>query len=391
MSLTACFVTRDEERTLEQALNSIVPIADQVIIADTGSRDRTVAIAARFGALVHPFYWEDDFSTARNFALRQATTDWVFWINPNETLPVAAYPHLRECLCRTDAFAYSVVVQNQVQADRPDAFTETWDYRLFRRHPDVQYGGRLHPNFVTPLAALAAKDGKKVYASGLTLRHHGYTSELNEGKLRWAVRLLERELKDRPGQLSYLIEYGRTLLRLNDPKGHVVLAEAVVQVLPVCQAPSAPNPQVQSLLEYLLTVSHEQSRSRLKKEEARDLALRWFPSSPPLLWTVAADWFKRGDYGQAAQLLERLVALGQSNAYDKSEAFDPRIIGEDAVMNLGACYWRLNDLPKAEACFRRLLVSRTFQDQAKKNLALVRNTQQQPETSFYSAFLGGGE
>jgi len=391
MSLTACLLTRDEERTLEPALNSIVPVADQVIVADTGSRDRTVAIATRFGAEVRSFTWDDDFSAARNFALRQATGDWIFWINPNETLQLAGYQHLRECLTRAEAFAFSVVVQNQVQADRPDAFTETWDYRLFRRHPEVQYGGRLHPNFVTPLANLAAKEGKKVYASGLTLRHHGYTSELKEVKLRWAVRLLERELKDRPGQLGFLIEYGRTLLRLNDPKGHAVLAEAVTQILPACQAPTAPIAQVQSLLEYLLTVSSNQSRCRLKKEEARELALRWFPASPPLLWIMAADWFQRGDYRQASQLLERLVALGQSNAYDKSEAFDPRIIGEEAVMNLGACYWRLNDLPKAEACFRRLLTGKTLQDQAKKNLTMVKNAHQQPESSFYSAFLGGAE
>src|SRR5260370_26137762 len=171
MSLTACFVTRDEERTLEQALNSIVPVADQGIVADTGSRDRTVAIATRFGAEVWSFSWDDDFSAARNFALRQATGDWIFWINPNETLQLAGYQHLRECLTRAEAFAFSVVVQNQVQADRPDAFTETWDYRLFRRHPEVRYGGRLHPNFVIPLANPAPKEGKKVYASGLTFSH----------------------------------------------------------------------------------------------------------------------------------------------------------------------------------------------------------------------------
>ena len=37
---------------------------------------------------------------------------------------------------------------------------------------------------------------------------------------------LELELRDRPGQLHFLIEYGRHLLWLNDPKGHAVLAEA---------------------------------------------------------------------------------------------------------------------------------------------------------------------
>src|SRR5258708_38870238 len=116
MSLTACFVTRDEERTLEPALNSIVPVADQVIVAATGSRDRTVAIATRFGAEVRSFSWDDDFSAARHFGLRQATGDWIFWINPDGTLQLAGYQHLRECITHACACGSSVAAHNQVLA-----------------------------------------------------------------------------------------------------------------------------------------------------------------------------------------------------------------------------------------------------------------------------------
>src|SRR5207237_887135 len=140
--------------------------------------------------------------------------------------------------------------------------------RLFRRVPDVRYVGRLHPNFAVPIQDLARQSQKHVYPAKLTLRHHAYLSQLSEEKLRWAVRLLEKELQDRPGNLHYLIEYGRTLLLQNDPKGHEVLAEAVERLRPGLNSPAPPTPTVGMLLEYLLTVSPAQSRSRVSREEA---------------------------------------------------------------------------------------------------------------------------
>ena len=58
------------------------------------------------------------------------------------------------------------------------------------------------------------------------MRRHAYTSTLDESKIRWAIRLLELELRDRPGRLHYVIEYARNLLLLNDPRGHEVMGHA---------------------------------------------------------------------------------------------------------------------------------------------------------------------
>src|SRR5262249_21308115 len=150
----------------------------------------------------------------------------------------------------------------------------------------------------------------------LVIRHHAYLSVLTEDKLRWATRLLELELKDRPGQLHYLIEYGRNLLRLNDPQGHVVLAEAAEQVIDAAGkgAATAPTSTVASLLEYLLTVSPEQSRSRLLPLEARELGLHWFANNAPLIWVMAQRTFRERDFREAARLLERLLELGRTRS-----------------------------------------------------------------------------
>ena len=45
MQLSVCMIVKDEEELLEQCLRSVQGVADEVCIVDTGSSDRTVAIA----------------------------------------------------------------------------------------------------------------------------------------------------------------------------------------------------------------------------------------------------------------------------------------------------------------------------------------------------------
>jgi tetratricopeptide (TPR) repeat protein len=371
MALSVCLTTRDDERNLPRALDSVAGLADEVVIADTGSTDHTAAIATRLGARVVSVAWADDYSAARNFALDHATGDWVLWLNPDEELPAFSHPHVRDAVVRAEAFAYTVVLQHLQNAEQTAVFTEPGQVRLFRRRPGVRFAGRLHPEYRPPLEELARRENRQVLPSPILLRRHAYLSQLTEDKLRGVVRMLEKELQDRPGQLPYLIDYGRTLLLLNDPKGHEVLAEAVEQVLPQREAPEAPAPVVQRLLEYLLAVSPAQSRSRLTREEASGLAERWFPYSPPLLWRNAENAFQAGDFARAAGLLEKLLVFGRTGMYDRSERFDPGIMGESALLNLGACYTKLKQWDKAEECFRQLLTSPAHGVQAAQNLHLL--------------------
>ncbi len=377
MTLTVCLITRNEEKHLAQALRSVAGLADQVVVADTGSTDGTVEVAARHGAQVHHVAWQDDFAAARNFALDQAVGDWVFWLNPDEELLPSSHAAVRACMAVAEVFACAVRVQELARPDRPEAFTETLQVRLFRRHGGLRYRGRLHPTFVPPVEEVAAREGKAVLPAAVTVRRHAYFSVLSEAKLRWAARLLRLELADRPGQLPYLIEYGRTLLWLNDPEGHAVLAEAAEQLLPLRDAPRPPSVAVAPLLEYLLTVSPAQSRSRLTPAEAAALALRWFPHSPPVLWRAAEHAFRTGAFREAAGLLETLVRMGTTGAFDRSLSFDASILGDSAWMNLGLCCIQLRDFDRAESCFQRLLASPTRGAEAAAKLRLVQGLRQQ--------------
>lgn len=378
MGLSVCLVTRDAAARLPRVLGSVAAVADEVFVADTGSSDATVQIAQAHGARAEVMPWRDDFAEACNFALDRVRGDWVLWLNPDEELLPTTRADLGGYLARPDVLAYQVRVQEVPRGDRPDFFVETVQTRLFRRRPDLRFAGRLHPQ-LAGLADVARREGMQVPLAELAVRHHAYLSVLDPSKLRWAARLFERELQDRPGQLHYLIEYGRTLLRLNDPRGHELLAQAAEQVRARREDPGPPSGTVGSLLEYLLTVSPAQSRAPLSRAEAEELARRWFPDAPPLLWARAQNAFAAEDYAAAARHLEYLLELGLTGRYDRSAPFDPGLIGDTAVLNLAQCYGRLGELDRAEAAFRQLLNHPTYHPQAVQGLAWVGLRRQSPQ------------
>ena len=64
-------IVKNEEDVLARALDSVKELADEMIIVDTGSEDRTKDIARRYTQKVFDFEWEDDFAAARRFCMQE--------------------------------------------------------------------------------------------------------------------------------------------------------------------------------------------------------------------------------------------------------------------------------------------------------------------------------
>src|SRR5208283_5056820 len=92
--ISVCMIVKNEETRLAQCLRSVWPVAEEIIVVDTGSTDRTPEIAAAFGARVFAFRWTNDFSAARNFSLDQARLKWVLTMDADEVLAPQDYPAL---------------------------------------------------------------------------------------------------------------------------------------------------------------------------------------------------------------------------------------------------------------------------------------------------------
>lgn len=85
-SITLCMIVKNEEDVIERCLKSISDIVDEIIIVDTGSNDRTKAIASKFTDKIYDFKWIDDFSVARNYSFSKATKDYILWLDADDIL-----------------------------------------------------------------------------------------------------------------------------------------------------------------------------------------------------------------------------------------------------------------------------------------------------------------
>jgi len=82
--LSVAIIALNEERNLPRTLAS-VSFADEIVIVDTDSTDRTVEIAESFGAKVFNREWPG-FAAQKNFAIQQCTGDWILSLDADEEL-----------------------------------------------------------------------------------------------------------------------------------------------------------------------------------------------------------------------------------------------------------------------------------------------------------------
>jgi glycosyltransferase involved in cell wall biosynthesis len=91
--LSACLITSDEEDNLPRVLNSVRGVADEIVVVDCGSTDRTTEIAREHGAKVVTRAWTN-FSEQKNAAAAAASHDWILSLDADEELS----PELRTAL-----------------------------------------------------------------------------------------------------------------------------------------------------------------------------------------------------------------------------------------------------------------------------------------------------
>jgi glycosyltransferase involved in cell wall biosynthesis len=87
--------TLNEEKNLPYALRSVRPWADEIIVVDMHSEDRTVEIAQEFGAKVFLHERVGYADPARAYAVSNATAEWILMLDADEVVPAPLSRHLK--------------------------------------------------------------------------------------------------------------------------------------------------------------------------------------------------------------------------------------------------------------------------------------------------------
>jgi len=159
MGISLCMIVKNEEDWIESALESVRSVVDEIILADTGSTDRTLERAQRFSPKVLHYKWTDSFAEARNFSLAEARHPWILVLDADECIAAQDLPQIQSAVKR-GADGYNLIQRNYVSgnqivgwAPNTGQYREGKSYpgfldnpliRLFRNHPDIRFRGAVH-------------------------------------------------------------------------------------------------------------------------------------------------------------------------------------------------------------------------------------------------------
>jgi glycosyltransferase involved in cell wall biosynthesis len=203
-------IVKNEERHLPDCLASVRDLVDEVVVVDTGSADRTRAIAADFGAKVFDFAWVDSFAAARNESLRHATGDWVFWMDADDRLAAEDREKLRALFASLRHEPAAYVMKCRCVSDGPGGSVTVVDHvRLFRRDARLRWRYRVHEQILPALR----EAGADVRWSDVAVTHVGYADPVARGrKLERDLRLLRIEEAEQPDEPFTLFNLGSVVI-----------------------------------------------------------------------------------------------------------------------------------------------------------------------------------
>ncbi|BDG07075.1 glycosyltransferase [Anaeromyxobacter paludicola] len=230
--LSLCLIVRDEERLLPGCLASVAGLADEVVVVDTGSADRTAELAREAGAKVILRPWDDDFSAARNAALAAATGDWVLQLDADERLAPGAAPRLRAAVEADRSAALLLPLHDASRLDAPPEEVLSGRARLgepalllraFRRLPGIAYRGPIHESVGDWLGAR----GHRAAVVDAPIVHYGAVPGLRaeRAKRDRNLDLLRRWCDAADGEVTPFGYLAVELLQTGDPDAAWAVAE----------------------------------------------------------------------------------------------------------------------------------------------------------------------
>ncbi|MBN1381299.1 MAG: glycosyltransferase [Deltaproteobacteria bacterium] len=312
-TISLCMIVRNEEACLGRCLDSVRHCVDEMIVVDTGSTDRTVEIAKKYGAKVFYHPWENDFSKHRNQSLSYATGDWILQLDADEELFADAGPILSETVQKGDAdychcLFYDVDQNGVVQG----VFNLI---RLFRNGLSMFFTQKIHNQLqVVGTGAF----------SHIRVKHYGYdlSPEKMEEKHIRTTTLLKEMLEQNPEDV-----YCRHQLAASYSlhKDYETAIDQGLMALDVMRKNGLRN-------DYFLTTFYLVAQAYFSLEQYESAkricleAIALFPLYLDVYHILAAVYFKKEALAQC-----RAMSLKYLHLYDELQK-NPSLIGS------GSCY-----------------------------------------------------
>jgi len=302
-------IVKNEEKNIERALGWAKGIAFEQIVVDTGSTDRTVEIAEKLGAKVYHFKWINDFSAAKNFAIEQASGNWIAFLDADEYFSSKDAKKLMPFFkhIQSDPKLRSTWLVIQCPLLQVDEYSKTTSIvtqeRLFRNLPSIRYEGRIHEK-------LNIHVDNTVYGEDISIIHTGYNraSYGETDKVQRNIEMLKMAISDDPGNIDlkgYLADALNVKAQM-DGVAENVLPEIDELYMEVINTDSDSLPQIKkSAYIYFIKKFMNDNNKCEEFEEMCNKALEEFPDDSDILYSRAIILNKKGDYHAALEVLRK--------------------------------------------------------------------------------------
>ncbi len=210
--ISAVFIVKNEEHRIRPAIESAWQFADEVVVVDDESQDRTADVARSLGARVYIRALNRDFGAQYMFGIEQAENEWVFLMDADEIVPKEAGEILNKWKEQPDhrVVAYNVFRVNHVfgKALCGGEWVNRRHLKLIKKGK-VQVVGRVHSRFLVD-GDIGELDIKVLHfpleSISQMLRKIDFYTELQieEGVIRgWPMRRIKRQILTFPFKMFW--------------------------------------------------------------------------------------------------------------------------------------------------------------------------------------------
>lgn len=251
--LSLCMIVKDEADNLPRCLDSVSDLVDEIVVVDTGSTDNTIAIAQSYGAKIHHFEWNHNFSDARNESLKYATGEWILVLDADEVLCAEIRPAIERVIQQEAALVVNLLRQEMGAIQSPYSMVS----RLFRSHPKICFNRPYHAMIDDSVLPILKREPQwnVVNLSQVALLHYGYTPDAiaDRDKLTKARLTIERFLANHPGEPYACSKLGALYTQIGRVGDGIQLLERGLKSQP-------DDPGVRYELHYHLGIAYSQMK-----------------------------------------------------------------------------------------------------------------------------------
>ncbi len=167
ITISLCMIVKNEEDVIGRCLSSVEGIADEIIIVDTGSTDKTKDIAKKYTDKIYDYKWNCNFADARNYSFSKATKDYWLWLDADDVILEKDRENLKALKKNLDLTTDVVMMIYNLYDGKSDDHTNPlvsfFRERLIKRNQGIKWEGAVHEAI--------SRHGNVIYRDDIAISH----------------------------------------------------------------------------------------------------------------------------------------------------------------------------------------------------------------------------